>query len=77
MGFKDKDWSSVQKQGIRLRLIVQDQDWRHLADIKTNKKDFPKVLTDVSRRFGVPIREENPKDAVAEELEFLKKRTQW
>jgi len=80
MGFKDKKWEEVRKNGLKLELIIKDQDWKRVTTIKCTSKEFPKVLSDIERRFGIPTKIDKPNDSrkeVDEELSFLGKELDW
>lgn len=77
MGFKDKKWVEVKRNGLKLELIIKDQDWKKVDTIKCTAKQFPQVLSDIERRFGIPTKLSKPKNEVDEELEFLRKDLIW
>ena len=77
MAFKDKKWVEVKKNGLKLELIIKDQDWKKIATIKCTSKEFPNVCSDIERRFGIPIKKKEISKEVEEELGFLKQGLNW
>jgi len=72
MAFKENKWVQVRKNGFKLELIIRDQDWRKIDTIKCTSKEFPKVCSDIERRFGIDTGRKNISENVEEELGFLK-----
>jgi hypothetical protein len=80
MTYPDKKWVNVKKNGMKLELIIKDQDWKRVDVIKCTSKEFPQVLSDIERRFGIPTKKQAPTELrkeVDEELSFLSKETHW
>ena len=70
MGYADKKWAPLGKTGLKLTIMVQDDDWKKLAVEKCTAKQFPSKCIDLNERFGIPIVSNEKKDPVEEEKEF-------
>lgn len=75
MKFEKKKWKSFGGNTYKLDIVIKDQDFRRIANIKTTGKEFPKILKDINTRFGIPIDSYEDEE---DELSFLNKaKTKW
>jgi len=44
------------REGIKIEIIVRDENWRKLDSFKCGVGDFPKVIATLRKKYGLEIK---------------------